>query len=79
MEMVDNLDLSNLDYDSFLNKIVKFEHFIHVLKDFMLIKNLEDFKTLYDNLSKKESFSYCGQNIHERFTNLFIEYKDLLK
>lgn len=72
-------DLLNLNYDTYLSKVVKFEHFVHVLDNFMLIKNIDDFKELYDRLSTKESFAYCSQEIHERFTNLFIEYKDLLK
>ena len=78
-DIFEETDLLNLNYDSFLNKVAKFEHFIHVLDNFMLIKNIEDFKELYYRLSKKESFAYCSQEIHERFTNLFIEYKDLLK
>ncbi len=72
-------DLLELNYDSFLNRAAKFEHFIHVLDNFMLIKNIDDFQELYNRLSKKDSFAYCSQEIHERFTNLFIEYKDLLK
>jgi hypothetical protein len=75
----EDLELLNLNYDSFLNRISKFEHFVHVLDNFMLIKNIDDFKYLYLQLSKKESFAYCSQEIHERFTNLFIEYKDLLR
>ena len=75
----EDVDLLNLNYDSFLNRITKFEHFVQVLDNFMLIKNTDDFKELYNRLSKKESFAYCSQEIHERFTNLFIEYKDLLK
>ena len=75
----EDLKLLDLNYDFFLNRISEFEHFIHVLDNFMLIKNIDDFKNLYLQLSKKESFAYCSQEIHERFTNLFIEYKDLLK
>lgn len=78
-EIFEETDLLDLNYDSFLNRAAKYEHFIHVLDNFMLIKNIEDFKELYYRLSKKESFAYCSQEIHERFTNLFIEYKDLLK
>jgi len=74
-----DLELLNLNYDFFLNRISKFEHFVHILDNFMLIKNIDDFKNLYLHLSKKESFAYCSQEIYERFTNLFIEYKDLLK
>ena len=75
----EDLELLNLNYDFFLNRISRFEHFVHVLDNFMLIKNIDDFKNLYFQLSKKESFAYCSQEIHERFTNLFIEFKDLLK
>ncbi len=78
-DIFEEIEHLNLDYDSFLNQAVKFEHFVHVLDNFMLIKNIDDFKYLYNQLSKKESFAYCSQGIHERFTNLFIEYKDLLK
>jgi hypothetical protein len=75
----EDVELHDLDFDFFLNKISKFENFIHILDNFMLIKNIDDFKNLYHQLSKKESFAYCSQEIHEKFTNLFIEYKDLLK
>jgi hypothetical protein len=78
-DIFEDTDLMQLNYDSFLRRIVKSEHFVHVLDNFMLLKNKNDFKELYNRLSKKESFAYCSQEIHERFTNLFIEYKDLLK
>ncbi len=78
-DVFEGIDFLNLNYDSFLNQVVNHEHFVHVLDNFMLIKNINDFKSLYNQLSKKESFAYCSQVIHERFTNLFIEYKDLLK
>lgn len=78
-DIFEDADLLNLNYNTLLNRVVKFELFVHVLDNFMLIKNIDDFKELYDRLSKKESFAYCSQEIHERFTNLFIEYKDLLK
>ena len=77
--LFDGIDLANLNFDSFLGRISEFRNFVHVLDNFMLIKDINDFKNLYHQLSKKESFAYCGQEIHERFTNLFIEYKDLLK
>ncbi len=68
-----------LNYDNFLSKVSKHDNFIHVLGNYMSINNLDDFRNLYSELSKKESLSYCSQNMHERFTNLFIEYKELLK
>ncbi len=72
-------NIKNIDFDTMLTSISHHENFIHVLGNFMLIKNKEDFKILYDELSKKESYNYCSEKIHGRFTNLFIEYKDLLK
>jgi hypothetical protein len=72
-------DLNNLDFDTLLSGIPYNENFIHVLGNYMLIKDKADFKNLYKELSKKESYEYCSERIHGRFTNLFIEYKDLLK
>ena len=66
-------------YNELLIKAGKEENFVHTLNEFMLIETREDFIRLYDELSKKESLQYCNQNIHEKFTHLFIEYKDLLK
>ncbi len=68
-----------LNYDHLLSKVSKHENYLHVMENFMSIKKVEDFKNLYVELSKKESLSYCSQSVHERFTNLFIEYKELLK
>lgn len=67
------------DYEKFLLEAGKNESFIHTLDGFQLIENFNDFKNLYIELSKKESNAYCSQNSHERFTNLFIEYRDFLK
>ena len=79
-ELFNEIDWQLVDYDSFLTKACNYENFIHVLNgNFMMIKNLNDFKRLYTELSKKESLAYCSPNMHEQFTNLFIEYKDLLK
>ncbi len=66
-------------YNELLIKAGKEENFVHTLSNFMLIETKEDFKKLYNELSKKESLQYCNQYIHEKFTHLFIEYKDLLK
>lgn len=74
-----NFNLDNLDFDKLLSGISYSENFIHVLGNFMLVKDVSDFKNLYKELSKKESYDYCSERIHGRFTNLFIEYKDLLK
>jgi len=73
------IDWKNFTYDNFLLYASKHEHFLHVINNFLAVKTIEDFKTLYKELSKKESLAYCSQNMHEKFTHLFIEYKDLLK
>lgn len=69
----------SLNYDNLLARLGKHDNFLHVLGNYLAINDLVDFKNLYVELSKKESLSYCSQNMHERFTNLFIEYKELLK
>jgi len=53
-------------------------HFF-VLNNFLKIESLKDFKELYSVLSDKKSENFCTGGIHESFTNLFIEYKDLLQ
>ncbi len=79
-ELFNEIDWQMVNYDSFLAKACKHENFIQVLVgNFMMIKNLNDFKKLYSELSKKDSLAYCSPEMHEQFTNLFIEYKDLLK
>ena len=69
----------DFNYDNFLTEAGKREYFIHILQGFQLINSFTEFKNLYIELSKKESLSYCSEQMHERFTSLFIEYKDLLK
>jgi glycosyltransferase A (GT-A) superfamily protein (DUF2064 family) len=78
-ELFYNIEWDSLTYDYLLAKVNKHENLIHVLGNYMLINSIEDFKNLYAELSRKESLAYCSQNMHERFTNLFIEYKELLK
>jgi hypothetical protein len=75
----DEIDWDNFSYNNFLLYTSKHEHFLHVIDNFLVIRNIEDFKNLYQELSKKESLAYCSQKMHEKFTQLFIEYKDLLK
>ncbi len=44
----------------------------------LVIKNRKDFRSLYDFLSSKESIPACSFEMHDRFTELFVEYKELL-
>ncbi len=78
-ELFLDLNWDVLNYDQLLAKVNKHDNFLHILGNYLSINDLDDFKNLYTELSKKESLSYCSQNMHERFTNLFIEYKELLK
>ncbi len=66
-------------YNELLIRAGRHDNFVHALRNYMLIENKNDFIKLYEELSKKESLSYCNQSIHEKFTHLFIEYKDMLK
>lgn len=66
-------------YNELLIKAGKEENFVHTLSNYLLIETKNDFIKLYSELSKKESLQYCSQHMHEKFTHLFIEYKDLLK
>ncbi len=78
INLLDEMFSAALEYDKFLLEAGKSDLFLNTLNGFQLIENFSDFKNLYIELSKKESLSYCSQQMHERFTNLFIEYKDLL-
>lgn len=78
-ELATSIELQERDFDKSLSVFSQLDYFLHIFGNFMTIQNLEDFKTLYQELSKKESLSYCSHNIHELFTNLFIEYKELIK
>jgi len=44
----------------------------------LVVKSRKDFRSLYDFLSSKESIPACSFEMHDRFTELFVEYKELL-
>lgn len=69
---------SHPNFDDLLKNICSVNANVHLFNGSQLIRNLEDFKILYKVLSSKESFAFCSQKIHELFTNIFIEYKELL-
>lgn len=77
--ITEGLDSSAKDFSRLLLKVCKEDNYLQVFGDFLSIDNLDDFKKLYSELSKKESINYCSTAMHERFTHLFVEYKDLLK
>ncbi len=70
---------SSLMMDKFLSYNRSCTYYINTLSDVMTVTNVNDFKKLYSELSQKRSNEYCSQQMHERFTHLFIEYKNLLK
>lgn len=78
-DIVRGLISSKFNYNDFLAELKSCEHFIHIVNDVLLVKNINNFKQLYFELSQKRSMVYCSQQMHERFTHLFVEYKDLLK
>jgi hypothetical protein len=75
----DFLEKVNLDYDQVLAQSCRYNSYIYLLENYIAIEDANDFRKLYHELSKKESMAYCSQEMHELFTHLFIEYKELLK
>ncbi|QQS37433.1 MAG: hypothetical protein IPM56_05610 [Ignavibacteriales bacterium] len=69
----------SLTVDNLLRRVEPSRYFIFMMKNFINVLTLDDFKLLYKDLSRRESWTYCSQEMHERFTNLFIEYKELLR
>ncbi len=69
---------SDFNYMRFLSFLDTCPAFISIVEKFQRIISLDDFRKLYIELSKKESLDYCSQQMHERFTHLFIEHKELL-
>ncbi len=78
-EILGSISEDRNHYNELLIRAGRHDNFVHALSNFMLIENKSDFKKLYEELSRKESLNYCNQNIHEKFTHLFIEYKDMLR
>lgn len=73
------IQYSEREYSKLLALLKTEEHFIHTLNGFVRVYDAQSFKELYDDLSQKKSIEYCSQEMHEKFTHLFVEYKDLLK
>src|SRR5690606_31637844 len=76
---IEKVNWHKLDYDSTLNAACRQDANLTVVNYSAMIQDNTEFKKLYHDLSKKESLAYCSPKMHERFTHLFIEYKDLLK
>ena len=78
-EIFENINCKENNFESLLALANKHDNFVHVMGNYIFLKNINDFKQLYVELGKKESWAYCSQIMHEQFTHLFIEYKDALK
>lgn len=79
---VQDIDFSflslSLPFNDFLPKICKADGHL-VTKQFgHSLDSVEDFRNLYKFLSSKESIPYCSKEMHARFTEVFIEYKEIL-
>ena len=66
-------------FDKHLSEISRSDTFISVFENLLSLSTFADFRKLYSELSTKDSLNYCSEQMHERFTNLFIEYKEQLK
>lgn len=51
---------------------------LFIFRKGLMVKSREDLGRLYQFLSLKESIPYCGNIYHERFTELFVDYKHIL-
>lgn len=68
----------NFVCDSSLKKLCGLDYQLYQLKDVFSLAHVNDFKELYKMLSRKENYTCCSKQMHDRFTHLFIEYKELL-
>lgn len=68
----------NFVCDSALKKLCALDYQLYKLKNVFSLEQANDFKELYQMLSRKENYSCCSKKMHDRFTHLFIEYKELL-
>ena len=78
-DLISAIHWDGLEFENLLHKVNKFDNFVYVWDNSLVVNSGKDFKLLYSELSKKESLEYCSQQMHEKFTHIFIEYKDFLK
>ncbi len=70
--------LNNCDFHDLFKKVPHLEYYFILMSGIYSMTNLADFKHLYSILSQRENFNLCSKNIYDRFTELFIEYKELI-
>lgn len=66
------------NYTKLLPHIMELDSKPLLLSGGIVVKNAHDFKELYVFLSSRESASACSYEMHDRFTELFVEYKEYL-
>ncbi|HEX2865955.1 MAG TPA: hypothetical protein VHO03_02880 [Ignavibacteriales bacterium] len=76
--MLEGFSSCRMTFDEFLQYANRLDNFLFIVDGFHSIETLEDFRRLYRVLSTRESIEFCSHEIHEQFTHLFIEYKELL-
>lgn len=67
-----------IDFFTYLKLTNVKEHQLYFFNWFLRPVNKNSFKQIYEFLSKKENEIYCSRGRYSNFTNLFIEYKELL-
>lgn len=77
-KLFENIYELNPDINNFLKKINTLDYYLFIQNGYPFINNISDFRQLYKILSTKDSIDYCSHMIHEKFTHLFIEYKESL-
>ncbi len=77
-EIPELIHKKNFVCDSALKKLCGLDYQLYKLKNVFSLEQVNDFKELYQLLSRKENYACCNKQMHDRFTHLFIEYKELL-
>lgn len=75
----ESMPFMNLFYDDTLAVINKSKNFLFSLNGSINVDNFEDFSYLFKFLRTKQSKKFCPDNIYDKFTDLFIEYKEYLQ
>ena len=78
-DLFSDLHWDDMKFEDVLHKVNKYDNFVYIWESSLVVNSGKDFRLLYFELSKKESLEYCDQQMHEKFTHIFIEYKELLK
>ncbi|HPI38068.1 MAG TPA: hypothetical protein PK397_09010 [Ignavibacteriaceae bacterium] len=73
-----DLPFRNYSYDTFLQRVCELDNLLYILDGYYPVETVSDFRLLYKVLSKRENYPFCSREIHEKLTDIFIEYKELL-